>query len=758
MLLTLSTEQHLTNRGDLTRADGVGSEIDVAGWVEVEARRYPLPSDVTMEVGRSAQSDLILEHQTVSSKHACMAVRGGVVRIWDHGSHNGTYVNGRPAERDGTPLVHGAVIHFGECEATFHLTGAEPKTRRLAKARRYPVDRDLTIGRSGENDIVLDEPNVSRRHAVVRAGPPLSVEDLGSRNGTRLGAEPVRVSALALGDEIGIGHFRLSLDRGGLTVVDQRAGAGLQGINLCASAGGKTILHPTTLTVPRGEVLALIGPSGSGKSTLLRLLAGVARPASGETTVDGEPVAVRMSDLGYVPQQDTIHTRLTVREALSCAAVLRLPSDTSDEEVDGYVESVASELELSEWLDRLIGTLSGGQRKRAACGVELIGRPSLFLLDEPTSGLDPPLERQFMQTVRGLADDGRGVVVTTHATSSLSLCDTLAVMAPGGHLAYVGPPAAALDRYSVDHYDELYSAVRPERERGLDEEQAVEPRRAEWESTAARPAGDRPWGRQLAVLTGRYLRTFVRDKKTLAVLFAQVPVIAALIAALFPANLLQFPDAEPTKSAQFAFLLVTGALWIGLISACREVVNERPIVLREFAVGARLSAYIGAKAIVLFSLALVQMALLLAIGTLIQPLDQPASSYIELYAVLVGTAWAAIGMGLAVSTLARSVDQATSFVPMLLIPQLLFAGALVTVKSMQPAIRLLSDLVVARWAFAGAGSSLDMNARFATDKGAAAGYGHSFFAIDPLVATAIALAFAAAGLGLAGLFLLRRAN
>ncbi|MDX6609997.1 MAG: transport system ATP-binding/permease protein [Solirubrobacterales bacterium] len=686
-----------------------------------------------------------------------MAVRSGVVRVWDHGSHNGTYVNGMPIEQDGTALVHGAVIHFGECEATFHLTGADPQTRRLAKVRRYPVDHDLTVGRSSENDVVLDEPNVSRRHAVVRAGPPLSVEDLGSRNGTRLGAEPVRVSALALGDEIGIGHYRLSLDRGGLTVVDQRAGAGLQGVNLCATVGRRTILHPTTLTVPRGEVLALIGPSGSGKSTLLRLLAGVSRPASGETTVDGEPVAARMSDLGYVPQQDTIHTRLTVKEALGCAAVLRLPSDTSDEEVDSYVESVASELELSECLGRQIGTLSGGQRKRAACGVELIGRPSLFLLDEPTSGLDPPLERQFMQTVRELADDGRGVVVTTHATSSLSLCDTLALMAPRGHLAYVGPPAAALERYSVDHYDELYSAAQTEQDREADDDRAVQPRRAQGDAPA-RSTGDRPWGRQLAVLTGRYLRTFARDRKTLAVLFAQVPVIAALIAALFPADLLLLPDVEPTKSAQFAFLLVTAALWIGLISSCREVVNERPIVLREFAVGARLSAYIGAKAIVLFGLALVQMALLLVFATLIQPLDQPASSYLELYAVLVGTAWAAIGMGLAVSTLARSVDQATSFVPMLLIPQLLFAGALVTVKSMQPAIRLLSDLVVARWAFAGAGGSIDMNARFATDKGAAAGYGHSFFSIDPLLATGIALAFAAAGLGLAGLFLHRRAT
>ena len=113
-------------------------------------------------------------------------------------------------------------------------------------------------------------------------------------------------------------------------------------------------------------------------------------------------------------------------------------------------------------------------------------------------------------------------------------------------------------------------------------------------------------------------------------------------------------------------------------------------------------------------------------------------------------------MGFAVSTLARSVDQATSFVPMLLIPQLLFAGALVTVQSMQPAMRVLSDLVVARWSFAGAGSSIEMNSRLATDQGAATSYGHSFFSLNPVVAVTVMLVFAAAGLSLATILLRRR--
>lgn len=732
--------------------------MDVFGWIEVGAQRHPLPSNLTTQLGRSPQADIVLSDSTVSHTHAKIALCDGVPTVWDCGSHNGTFADAEPVGDGGAQLRDGAVLHLGECEARFLAVGAERRTRRLSKIRRLPFDRDLTIGRAPDNDLVLDEPNISRHHAVLRVGPPLSVEDLGSRNGTRLGRDRVRVSALTLGDEIGIGHYRVTVDRGGLTVVDQRVGVGLQGVNLRAEIDGKTILHPTTLTVARGEVLALIGPSGSGKSTLLRLLAGVSSPTSGETTVDGDPIAMRMPDLGYVPQEDTIHDRLTVREALSCAAVLRLPADTSDAEIADHVESVAAELDLTPWIGSMIGSLSGGQRKRAACGVELIGRPSIFLLDEPTSGLDPPLERQMMQTIRDLADEGRGVAVTTHATSSLSLCDTLAIMAPGGHLAYVGAPGDALERYGVAHYDELYSAAQPTQDHALEGQEPLEPRRAGRLPQAERAPTDRSFGRQLAVLTGRYLRTFVRDRRTALVLLAQVPVIALLIAALFPLGVLELPDAEPAKSAQFVFLLVTASLWIGLISSCREIVNERSIVLREFAVGSRIGAYLGSKAVVLFSLAVVQTALLLAFATAIQPLHEPAGSYLGLYGLLLATAWAAIATGLAVSTLARSVDQATSFVPLLLIPQLLFAGALVTVKSMQPVVRVLSDLVVARWSFAGAGNSIDMNARLAADPKAAVAYGESFFGLGTPLAIAVVLIFVLAGLGLAAALLARRTD
>ena len=129
--------------------------------------------------------------------------------------------------------------------------------------------------------------------------------------------------------------------------------------------------------------------------------------------------------------------RCCTRHGCACRA------DTRREEHAAAVDDVLDELRLTDHRDTPIDRLSGGQRKRVACGVELIGKPTMLLLDEPTSGLDPALERRLMLTFRRLADSGRGIVVVTHATSSLSLCDTVAVMGQGGHLLFAGSPRRA---------------------------------------------------------------------------------------------------------------------------------------------------------------------------------------------------------------------------------------------------------------------------------------------------------------------------
>ncbi len=710
-----------------------------------------------MVIGRDPDCDVPLEDARVSWRHAKVELSNGLPVLTDLGSRNGTYLNGARMGAKAIPIERESILQVGSTRGRVREIAVEASGSNI-RFRRYPLrGRVLRIGRADDNDIVLSEPNVSWHHAEVRPGDPPALIDLGSRNGVRLGSQLLRGSgALAPGVPGGIGSFSLRCETGELVVVDERGGLSLRAQSVTVMVNQLTILHPTDLAVAPGEFVALIGPSGSGKTTLLKCLAGVSQPSSGQVLIGPDPLEVRLTDVGYVPQSDVVHGQLTVREALLYAAKLRLPSDTRQRELVQAVDDVIAELRLEEQRDTRIARLSGGQRKRAACGVELIGKPAMLLLDEPTSGLDPALEKRMMTTLRGLADSGRGVIVVTHATSSVSLCDTVAVMGPGGHMLFSGSPRESLESFQVRAYDEIYGAI-----------DLVDTSRRQPTGTLIRPSRPRRHllsGRSLAAQTTtlmrRYARTFLRERRTVAILLIQAPVMGLLIALLYPAHLLALPDRQPTRTAQFIFLLVTAAFWLGLIDSCREIVKERSIVLRELAVGVRLDAYVLAKALPLFALTAIQGALILAVAGALQPLHSSANAYLRLFAVLVLTSWSSVGIGLVISTLARSVDQATSLIPLLLIPQLLFGGALVAFARMATPIKVLSDLMVSRWAFAAGGNIVAMNARLADIPGASAatGFGRSFFAQGTDVSAVILLGATAALLLATALLLSRQAG
>jgi ABC-type multidrug transport system ATPase subunit len=609
--------------------------------------------------------------------------------------------------------------------------------------------------------VVLDDVNVSRFHAtVVPSGGELELRDLDSQCGTRLDGRPVRRAVIDNGSVIGVGPFRLRFDGSRFTSRNERGVLRLSARGVSEVREGKTILQPVSLDVAPGELVAVIGESGSGKTTLLRALAGVTRPTAGAVTLNDDPITARLTDVGYVPQDEIVHPLLTVDEALAYAARLRLP-DADQREVQSTVDRVLAELSLEPHRSTRIGNLSGGQRKRVGVGSELLNRPSLLFLDEPTTGLDPALETQMMELFRYLARPAaRGVVLVTHATRSLAVCDTLVVLARGGELCFLGSPQEALGFFGVNSHDEIYAALesRPAaewRERleqhrgrevpGPDGDRAPEP------GPAGSPRARRSVARQMSVLTGRYLRLFMRDRRNTMILFGQVPLIGLGIALLFQAGLFdrtgQGPGAvvpgRPRDAIQLLFLLVTTAIWFGSIDASREIVKERAVSAREAAVGVRWSAYMASKAVVLFGVSALQTVALAYFVFAVHPLDEPPSVYLAVTALLVLSSWTAVGVGLAVSAAASTEDQATSVIPLTLIPQLLFAGAIVPVERMTEPIAQLTNVVFARWALAGTGSAVDMQDRIDADPSFArvGGYGDSFFSVQPGSAMGILIAF-----------------
>ena len=197
--------------------------------------------------------------------------------------------------------------------------------------------------------------------------------------------------------------------------------------------GSRPALDGFDLRVQAGEIVGLIGHNGAGKSTFVSIVAGLTRPDRGRVTVDGIDVAtdrraVRRR-LGLAPQEIALYPTATVRQNLRLFGGLGgLPRRTLAEAVD----EVATALDLVDQLDRPVGVLSGGQRRRTQAATALVHRPPVLLLDEPTAGADPSTRERLLAVVRDRAAAGAAVCYTTHYLPELvELGATLAVARQG---------------------------------------------------------------------------------------------------------------------------------------------------------------------------------------------------------------------------------------------------------------------------------------------------------------------------------------
>ncbi|KZM69232.1 FHA domain-containing protein [Nocardia terpenica] len=613
---------------------------------------------------------------------------------------------------------------------------ARARTAPVARADRIPA-AGLAIGRTGDNQIVVNDPLASRRHArLISDGTGLAIEDLGSANGTFVNGRREQRSVLRERDIVTIGNIDFVVHEG--TLVHRKKPVAEQGLHVhgigFAVEGNKQLLVDVNMQAGRGTLTALIGPSGAGKSTLSKLVAGTTHPSAGVVTFEGrnlhaEYEAMR-SRIGMVPQDDVLHRQLTVRQALGFAAELRLPPDSSKQDRQRVIDGVLKELSLTEHADTRVDRLSGGQRKRASVALELLTGPALLLLDEPTSGLDPALDRQVMTMLRELADAGRTVIVVTHSVACLDMCDQVLLLAPGGKTAFCGHPAAVGDFLGTNDWAEIFARV------AADPDRAFANYRSRQASVPPPPpvaprgvAGQPPKSdgrKQFSTLSRRQVRLILADRGYLAFLVV-LPFVLGVLSLVVPGKngfapgpLVPMPDGTLVSSGggetqQLLVVLILGACFMGSTLTVRDLVGERPIFHRERAVGLLPSAYLLAKITVFGAAALLQSAVLVGIvlagknppgkGTLI-----PSGSA-ELYIDLAFTAVTCVVIGLLLSTVAKSNEQVMPLLVVVIMCQLVMAGGMIPVTN-RVVLEQLSYLFPSRWGFAAGSSTVDLRALF----------------------------------------------
>ena len=523
-----------------------------------------------------------------------------------------------------------------------------------------PLRDGLVLGRSAEADAILPNAAVSRRHALLhRTASGWRVEDLGSRSGTFLNGRLFKAEELIVGDLLRIGPFSLRFDGRFLQETAGTTGARVDVRDLEKSALGVPVLSGISLSVSPCQFVGVIGPSGAGKSTLLDALCALRPADSGTVMIDGVDLYANYDalsrELGYVPQDDIVPLELSIEQALSFSARLRLPQGTPAAETRKLVWHTLRLLGLEERASTPVGKLSGGQRKRVSVGAELLCRPRLMFLDEPTSGLDPAVEFRLMESLRHLAATGCTILCTTHVLDHAFLFDRLAVMF-GGRLVFFGEPADALKYFGVERLTLLYDALSSQPELNWS------PRPDSPSVPSAAPVLPRKHrrGSALHILLLRQWAIFRADWKNLLLALGQPVFIGLLVTWV--------SDAPPLV----LFFACIATLWFGCGNAAQEIVKEIPMFRRERLIGLGRHEYLLAKFLSLASVTCVQSLLLYGVMQLLT--GGLAGSVGWQIPGLILAACAAVGIGLAISAGARSVLQAVMIVPLVLIPQILFSG------------------------------------------------------------------------------------
>lgn len=700
--------------------------MDKEVYIKIGDHSINLVENKELLIGRTRHgADIEIEDPSVGRKHALIKKQHNKVYIKDLTSLNGTYLNDkRIASEEWIEVGLSDKLKVVSKYIEVSLKKNEPNENKIQgnkaleqeKIKEVPLQGNETssfkenirnkgtfgIGRSPENDIVLNDRIVSRKHArITYSGGAFWVENLQPKNKTYLNGHEIKEKTRVKDtDVITISFYSINLLNGFKDL--RKEHSAIEAIAIQKKYGNNKIgLNALSFNIPQSNFVALMGPSGCGKSTLLRCLNGDNPATSGEVLIHGLSVEKNFNlikkKIGYVPQDDIVHKELTVYKTLFYAAKLRLPDDTSDKEINNRINRVIKSLNLDQDKEKdiretKVGSLSGGQRKRISIAVELLTEPTILFLDEPTSPLDPETIESFLKSLQKLAQDGTTIVMVTHKPEDLNFVDQVIFLGVQGHLTFNGPPKLLVSKFEANNIVEVYSKTSNLKE--VINNYYIKPAdfRYEKEKTPEIKR-DKPdsFLIQLYWLISRYFRIKFNDRENLILLFAQPIIIGGLISLVFN-----------ELSIGVLFMIAISAIWFGVSNASKEIVGELPIYRRERMYNLNINTYIISKWAVLSIIALVQTIIFISI-IYINFRTNTAEGHPETYlrpfwksiSFMFYLSTSATLVGLFLSSYFNSTEKVMTVVPIALMPQIMLAGVMTRIDN--TFVEILSFLTLGRW-------------------------------------------------------------
>lgn len=496
----------------------------------------------------------------------------------------------------------------------------------------------------------------------------------------------------------------------------------MSNITLRADQSDQVLIDNLSCAIHPGQFVAIIGASGSGKSTLLKLIAGIHEQQEGSIHWNGRDLItdqdLHPSEVGYVPQFSIAYEHLTVWENVDNALQLRVAGIPPDQQ-RARVQQTISEVGLADKEDRLVRVLSGGEKRRLALAIELVGNPAILLSDEATSGLDPVSEEEVMNLLRDLSrHENRIVASVTHSMHHLHLYD-LVIILDAGRLMYAGPPSEVTAYFGVARPEGLYhrtATLKPFPEALLNPMYFQGARHPHQEEPPQTPG----FIAQTMLLLKRRWHIFFRDRAqcllqlglilgfpAVIVLFALngLPQIRNLTMAFDTSLLQQLAEAIAfTRESTRAGALVSGLVMFQIVlmtimaanNSAREITEERLILEKEKLAGLLPGSYVASKCLFLAGLVLLQSLWMTIFVKLV--CDLPGNFWTQL-ALLASVNAAVTFLCLAISSLSRTSEQSSLTSIYLVGFQLPFSGAVLSLPDGLAAVT--RPFIASYWGWSG---------------------------------------------------------
>ena len=695
-LLILDAETKITHSSANTKSNSDNTIMKI------------LDSKSKIIIGRGSESDILLKTNFASKKHAIIKKNNdNTFNITDNNSTNGTYINERFVV--GTKKISVTdKIRIGKY--VFQLSDYLGNDNSI-KTDNTNIDNEnlseilakkpnVILGRGKEADIQILDNLVSRKHAkITKEANSYYVADLGSANGTYINNKKIsKKTKFSENDEIRIG---LKIFKLGETANELSYNTAIRAENITKKYPNNYVgLKPTTINIPSRSFIALMGPSGCGKTTLMNMLNGANPATAGKVYIHGLELTKNINTLkrkiGYVPQDDIVHKELNVNKSLYYAAKLRMNIDTTEEEIEQRINEVCDSLNINDKdiRENKVKDLSGGQRKRVSIAVELLNRPSILFLDEPTSPLDPETIDGFLNSIKALTvKENTTVVMVTHKPDDLHYVDRVVFLAKKGYPAFYGDESKLYSYFNLENKDIIgvYST--------LSKTEDLKKWYAKWENihkpvkTSENPSEMKIMRkesliRQFIWLTKRYANIKINDTANMAILMLQPLVIPFALIYIFS-----------ELQLGVLFLMAISSIWFGVSNAAKEIVSEMPIYDRERMFNLNIFTYLFSKIAVLSVIALIQVAIFIFIIKMKFSGDVTDKIYLEntmqAAAFMFYLAFSATLLGLLLSVIFKNAEQVMSIIPIILIPQIIFAGVIADIDTKDKEI--LSYAMYGRW-------------------------------------------------------------